>query len=468
MAPEIRREIEALKCILTPSEFEELLLLPFDYKRRLWIDEYWSLKDPIFTTTENEIRIEHKRRVDHAKSEFFISEWPMWDQRGEVYIRYGPPSFRRIIPGEVSADGISPPGELWYYQQHNMYVLFEDNLSNGRFTYYMERVKGSPSLRMKNISDGIDAPTTNTIEIPRPLIAEVSAYEKFQKGLGKFFELCRTKPATYSYEFEENQQYFVFCVDNFRGGESIDRVDVNIEFLADQRPIEFGKKTNEYVATAVFWDMYREEAGRREQRIEIPVLEEAQELTQLIPAQLIFSLTPGFYHMAVTVEERNSGRISSSRTDIVCRDFESKLAMSDILFASKITPVTRTSPFNRGALKVIPHASRRYSKSHPIQVYFEVYNLDINDQGISSYAVEYWIVSREPTQLSFWNPGRKKEASLVFSSSFKNSCHGPHDVIHFTVDTDNLWEGIFAFEVKITDNSSFAVTSQEADFRIID
>jgi hypothetical protein len=74
-------------------------------------------------------------------------------------------------------------------------------------------------------------------------------------------------------------------------------------------------------------------------------------LTRLMPAQLVFSLSPWFYHMAVTVEGLTYGKVSSYRQDVTCVDFESKLGMSDILFASKIAPVTQAVTIQSGSAR---------------------------------------------------------------------------------------------------------------------
>jgi GWxTD domain-containing protein len=72
-----------MQYLLTPDQLRELLSLERDHARRRWIDDYWSLRDPIHTTDENEIRAEHERRVAVAQKYFYRAKWPMWDQRGE-------------------------------------------------------------------------------------------------------------------------------------------------------------------------------------------------------------------------------------------------------------------------------------------------------------------------------------------------------------------------------------------------
>jgi len=293
-------------------------------------------------------------------------------------------------------------------------------------------------------------------------------YEDFQKRINRFYEVRQKTPSSYWHDFEPNQQPFVFSVDEFRGGEWVDRVDVNIEFVAD---LGFGAghgDTKEYVTTAVFWDTQRNEVGRQTQTLELPTVEEVMDSTRLIPAQLVFSLKPGFYHMAVTVEERTSGKVSSYRKDVTCVDFESKLAISDVIFASRIAPTTRPSPFNRGPLEVVPHPTRRYGKSESIPVYFEVYNLNVDEGNLASYEVEYEVTSRSTKQSGLWGLFRADGSVIDISTSFSVTTHGSQDVVHISLGSDDFLEGEFALRIRIQDDLSKAEADREVVFSIVE
>jgi GWxTD domain-containing protein len=472
MHPELRREVEAFRCVLTPAEQHEFFTLPYDHLRRRWIDDYWKMRDPVYTTPENEVLQEHKQRVAIAESMFFKSSWPMWDQRGEVYIRFGPPSFRQFIPAEVERTGTSPPGEMWYYHQHDMYVLFEDSYSSGEYSYYMEKVKGPRGPGSDKTAGAIDGPLMvvgpGIVPPAPPSISYLSPFDQYQKRIGKFMEMKKTTPATFWHMFEQNRLPLVFSVDCFRGGEWMDRVDVNLEFEADLIAGYEKRKTSKYIATAVFWDIERKEVGRDEQTLEIPVADEVMDSTRHVPAQLTFTLSPGFYHMAVTMREEHSARVASYRTEVTCEDFESKLAVSDILFASFIRQTRRDSPFNRGALEVVPHPARRYRMGDSVPLYFEIYNMTVSGQSVASYTVEYRIVPLGPAKSGWLDFAKGDNDPVDITSSFRASCNGPNDVVHIKLESDNLWEGVFDFHVKIIDELSHAEVEREASFTIIE
>ena len=57
---------------------------------KLLSDRFWAGRDPAPVTAANERRIEHCRRVAYARGHFGEHKFP-WDDRGEVYVRYGEP-----------------------------------------------------------------------------------------------------------------------------------------------------------------------------------------------------------------------------------------------------------------------------------------------------------------------------------------------------------------------------------------
>lgn len=465
-SPEMRREVAALVYLLRRWEIDELLLQRTDYMLRRWIDEYWKRMDPNFTTEASEMQIEHARRVAHAMDKIFVPDWPGWDQRGEVHIRYGPPAFRKETPAGTLGRTTTPPGEIWYYRQHDMYVLFQDPFWKGNFTYYLENVKVAGTASMDRVSAPIDAALMP--DLPRPVVGEGDERAQFRKMVGKFEEVREETPASYPFNFDRNRMPFFFAVDNFRGGEWINRVDVNVEFFANFSARHRKQKTRRYVATAVFWDIDHEEVGRRSQVLDLPVVQGTVDSTRIMPSQLVFSLAPGFYHMAVTVQEEPSGRFTSYKTDVTCEDLETKLALSDLCFASKIAPTSGQSPFNRGALQVVPHPIRRYPMSGSVPVYFEVYNLAQDTRGMSLYTVEYRITSKTPRAVSFWESLRGKKPTLDVSSGFQGSNYGSENPVQIAIGTDNLWPGEWGLQVTITDEISQASAIREAAFNIVE
>ena len=66
--------------------------------RAAFIERFWQENDPDLTTPENEARLEYWARVTQAYFLFFDAKRGGWDERGEVFVRYGPPAEMQYNP----------------------------------------------------------------------------------------------------------------------------------------------------------------------------------------------------------------------------------------------------------------------------------------------------------------------------------------------------------------------------------
>lgn len=61
------------------------------------IRHFWKIRDPVFSTSANERLREHWLRIEHARNEFDKNDGGIYgtDDRGTIYIKLGPPTFKR-------------------------------------------------------------------------------------------------------------------------------------------------------------------------------------------------------------------------------------------------------------------------------------------------------------------------------------------------------------------------------------
>ncbi len=89
---DIKAFYEDIRLLASDEELAEYQML--DAKtRENFLNEFWSLRDPDLSTEPNERKLEHYRRVWYAQTHFSEGHQP-WDQRGEVYVRFGEPDYR--------------------------------------------------------------------------------------------------------------------------------------------------------------------------------------------------------------------------------------------------------------------------------------------------------------------------------------------------------------------------------------
>ncbi len=519
-----QRQIASLQYLMNPYQLQQYFALPSDSARRAWTMRFWAAKDPTPTTPQNEMKAEHYLRADFAAMEFHINAWPGWDKRGEILIRYGFPDYRGKIDSEVTSSGVEPPGELWYYRRHQMIVRFEDINLNGNYRYAITPLGDSQGMSIDlaefliyDTQDAIQeripqqyldfyrAPEVNDTGVEwgirealfgmvepqrflRPRMAQtperideiidpdyarslpdnpsdVFQMNQVRKMASNFEGVLEDTPASYPFNFEKKSFPFYFGVEQFRGGDGVNRVEVNLEFPL--QPVEGASPpARSYRASVVVMDADYTVVDRQQQELGVPADRARGEVTALMPAQIVFTLPRGYYRVGVAMQDLDASTSSAYRTNVSARNFDGELAISDVLFAQRIAPAESSMPFMRGALVVVPHPIRRYAVGSPVPVYFEIYNLGINREGVSEYEVEYRVAPHPDRKRGLLD--RFRGADAVFSSRFKASGYSATEPTHITINTENLEPGLYDFMVRVKDEFWQSEELREATFRIVE
>lgn len=515
----MRQEFAGLHYLMNAYQIRQFLALEDDDERIRWMENFWKYADPTPTTPENEMRTEHNIRVKLAREFFGIEKWPGWDKRGEVFIRYGPPDYRGKVWGEVTVNKMRPPRELWYYYHHNMLVAFENFGLKGEYIYAIdplgpteeisvdlaefllydtqeslaERMPldmleyySTPSYtlppkdfdpvrameyrasRPRELAEGIDMFLDPDVleELPKD-VSSVFHRDEVREVANNFEIVLEETPSSYPFNFEENDLRFYFSVEQFKGGRAKNRIDVAVEVPVIVEESSGSTFEETYRAEVVVWDSRYNEIDRKKREIVLRTAPEVDKWANLLPTQLVLSLPPGRYRLAVSVTGENSKRSSAYRTSFSCVPFGQNLGISDILFARTIKPSERSSIFARGALEVIPHPLRAYSRKHPIPVYFEIYDLFPDDRGITGFTVEYKVVRHDEAKKSFWDRFRGGESPAV-SSKFEASGLSEDEVQHISINAENLDKGVYDLLITVTDDFTGMTSFRHGTFSLVD
>lgn len=522
LEPRMQRQVASLQYLMNAYQLRQFFRVSDDEARRQWIIRFWLASDPTPTTPENEMRTEHYLRTDIARAEYAIAEFPGWDKRGEVLIRYGFPDYRGEIESEVTPGGVQPPGELWFYRRHQMIVRFSDISLSGNYRYditplgdaqdistdlaeflvydtresiqeqippqYLDMYRdaevndtGVEWTLLKEATQGLepkrylrpraagepeDIGAVTSEDWLRSLPdnpAEVFHIEKAAELAANFEGVLEDTPSSYPFNFSKRAFPFYFDVEQFRGGSGVNRVEVNLELLVEPtRNVKIVRRT--YRVEAVLMDENYQVMDRKYHEIGVPVSSESPQ--RLMPAQIVFTMPPSYYRVAVSVKDLDSLRTSAYRTNVSLRNFDQGLAVSDVLFAQKIGAVTGATPFARGPIEVVPHPIRRYGVGSPVSLYFETYNLGLDEDGRSSYEVQYRVVPHTGDKTRFID--RFNGPETVVSSSFKGSGYSANEPLHLAIKTENLKPGLYDFLVTIKDEYWQSIVHRVGTFRVVE
>jgi len=120
--------IRQLRYIASTRTVKRILRAEEGDREVLFLD-YWKKRDPSPETTVNELMMEYYARIERANTLFggFREGWET--DRGEVYVRFGPPDEVERHPYEIN----TKPYEIWYYYDQQRRFLFVDEMGYGEY-----------------------------------------------------------------------------------------------------------------------------------------------------------------------------------------------------------------------------------------------------------------------------------------------------------------------------------------------
>lgn len=122
---------EPLRYVVKNAEYKRMAEAG-EAARDSLIAEFWRQRDPEPDTPANKLREEFYRRVAFADMRFAAvgSGKAGWEtDRGRIYIKYGPP---KEVHHQMAEQG-SPPYEIWFYPDLDLYFVFRDKTGSGDF-----------------------------------------------------------------------------------------------------------------------------------------------------------------------------------------------------------------------------------------------------------------------------------------------------------------------------------------------
>jgi len=320
--------------------------------------KFWQYRDPLFLTPMNERQLEHYTRI--LESEICFSKYREniagWKtSQGSQWIRNGIPLSINCISNEGNY-------EIWNYEQFQLefykkqfagpgidFDLTQSLKTKGAvYEYYRYETKSYISTIPYEILQfrGDDEKTMMDVYYSIPLQLLTNANSIFDTYSGKFLQgVFITNPA------------------------------MNYEIIGDTSTITYQIDKNDY----------------------------NKKRSCFIARNNLFELTPANapYNMSIEVIEQSTGNIGLNKDfnfGIFPFPVDRRIRLSDILVAKTITIKDSTQAISRKNINVKPAPFHMYTASEPIYVFFEVYNLIVNENNLNRLKVEYSIEQVPPKE----------------------------------------------------------------------
>ena len=352
--------------------------------------------------------------------------------------------------------GSSYVAESWVYVPHKLELFFVDQMGGGRFDYPLETLT-------------VDESSDRTVQ-PNAIGAQDTNHPRRQAAA-----LITRSPEAYAHDFGGEPLEYAFDAVSFRGEGGSTEVDLIYSIPIGQ----FGDITDDKgdrtwlnnqvtlrdsVQTPAFSRKFRFGPIARPERQ--AANQEFQGAAFTLAANM--SAPPGSFTAAVEMQDEATRRVGVYKKPVNLSDYRgSDLLISDLKLSTEITPASGQGPFVRKGLNIVPNPGRLYPKGQLVYVYYEVYNLDMDDDGRTSYETLYEITPMGMPALRnrFARPPGDMQTVMSF---FEGEGTTAEEAEYTALDTTDLEAGEYVLTVTLTDRYTDLSVSKSVNFMVVE
>ena len=529
LLPENERSVyQDITLLARPDEVEEFEH-PQGAERDEFVRRFWWRMDPLPATPINERKLEHYRRVRYSCEHFAEFRKP-FDDRGEVYVRYGhadhvTSSRRRSLASDpdvlrvrqrrlrqVYGVGMMPArtedmltGELPVFPQTDPFLPntipgVDARVSRGLDEFDMERhietgdqstsmsvqweewtyvnVGGGCVITFTDVSNNGDFTLSTSRASPFTGGLDFALHVADLSPLYEMDERRREEPDRYQYSKGEPPLGLHYFLAQFRT-DAPETTQINIFSSVPLRELgatgsDSGRPSCMHVEHGLA--VFDENGGlvTRDLRTSTIAIPSGLSLAGLVDVDRASTALPAGSRTEIAVQVRDpaTGRAGADRKQIEVERFDGlRLAMSDVVLADSIRPAVENDDARfviRGAT-VFPAPTLAFRKGASMWVYFETYGLRRGEEyGERRYEVTHTVEHRGSKGI--WDRVR----GLLGSGSEEIAVVRTVVTIHeteqqyFRLDTSGLRTGENVLTVTIHDLHADAEVSRRREFVILE
>lgn len=487
---------EDVTYIITDNERKAFLQLQTNEERENFIEQFWQRRNPDPDSVDNTYKEEHYRRIAYA-NEHFASGIAGWKtDRGRIYIMYGKPDdLESHTQGETWERPLDQGGgqtstyayEDWTYHYiegigENVELEFVDPTGTGEFHLTTDPSEKDALLYVPGAGltlaeqEGLSCKSARFLNSDGSHMAP-SVYGARGSSLDEFNRLeleakIWQPPAVKFKDLEEvvssrivrDQIKFDYRFDFMRVAGDTVLVPITLQIPNNQ--LSYQSKDGVHTATLNLFARITTLSGRTVQTFEDTVRRDFPD--SLLQASLKTSsiyqkalpLRSGLYRLDVVLKDTTSNNVGVINTRLAVPPFDDdELQASTLILADEIAPVAAKDigigMFVIGSTKVRPKLDQSFSTNQPIGVYFQVYNLKIDQNTHKNNAsVDIQIFQGD------------KSVKHVTQTSEQLHETGEQLTVQESIPPQTLPPGNYRIEIKTTDALGNQNISRSAEFKV--
>ncbi|MBN2365180.1 MAG: GWxTD domain-containing protein [Calditrichaeota bacterium] len=458
---------EDIKYILTEQEYFLYKNIQSDSGYREFFRDFWIRRNPLPSTIINFRLIEHFKRLQFAEKYYEYDGFRGWfmnpdqmnrlsypftyelneefNDKGLVYIRHGEPDETARTAGMDV-----PANESWLYYKRpfNPQMTFHFIVGKSGNDWRFAPVINHPAMLSDRLTWGniyyqlLHADALERLNLEEQLVQ--ASRRSVSHGL---------TTDRHSWEEDIKPLNFPFSVETFKGENGRTLVEFACALPSGPNPEEniFSEDDHRiyYEKGLKVLDRQHNQIFQELDRVSIDPVNDS-EYVDLYRIELI----PDTYLVAFHARQLDTSFLGGYKFYYKAEDFSgTSLQSSTIQLSEKITPAENEGRFVKNGLEVLPAPSHRFSKTKPLYVYFELYNLELNSQGNTIYTIEYRLKNLDSSGknlLNLFGLLGSSQKSVTIQSERTGSEKSP--VEYLALDVSHLDPGRYELQLTITDD----------------
>ncbi len=476
-----------VKYIFSDEELTEYENLDRVEEKRTFFKKMWIERNPMPAKTQNYRIVEHVRRVIEAEKEFYFDgvrsqvnnpdklnylSFPRvfalnekYNDKGLVYIRHGEPDDRGFF---VEAD--TPLNETWVYyprgqmREKLMFHFWQDNdmgADNWRFVPSIPQFMAESRLHMD--------PIFGQMMVASEL--EAISLEQQMKMQSQRVVRLGLDTDQHSWDRELRSIFFPFYIATFKSDELMSNCELYFSLTKDDvmhKKASHSLQDSVAVNFAVYDDNYNL-LKRHEILVPIRDIVSASKEYGYWPSKFEFKNVPGSYQFALDVRTPDDEAIGGYKFRFNATSYGGPhLKISGIVLAKSITDGTPQDVFFKNDFNVIPNPGKLFDRSEPMHIYFEIYNLPVQNNQNRTFMIDYHVKLLEERTRGFINKiGRLfQKAQPSISNQIERVSKTPTSVEYIALDLENNVPGVYELQVSAFVPGRPDTTSRTINFEL--
>ena len=348
-----------------------------------------------------------------------------------------------VQAGSARAQSLGFLAESWVYLEHDLELFFVDQVGVGKYDYPLQ-------VHETNITEAVVQDKYH----PRRIAAA----------------LIKKTPESYEFDYGGGLLRFMYDIVSYKGADDLAEVEIAYMVPAGQlETVEDGKGMRTWLDSHMVFqdDDYNRVAqtSRRIGPIDRPRVSVSDKDVgiELHTGMMDMAAPAGRYRAAIEVRDEATRRIGIFEQEYTVPGYTGDaLMLSDIKLAVSIAPADSADGpdglFIRNGLEIVPNPARLYQRTDPVHLYYEIYNLALDESGRSSYQMELEVKHKDRPRNLFWRVlkgidrlVRRTDNEQSVLMVFENEGDRADEYSYTSIDTGATPTGAYEMTVRVKD-----------------